>query len=569
MPGCKRLNFRQRFLSLFRPPQPATTSSILYREEPDQSSDDRASPPRTSTDIDSVRTSSYSTALGEENDQYSDDRLFQDEIEPKLRSHVFNMMPIRVIKVDKASFKLVERSALFSLTKDKALTLWKNRDASQLLANTVNRIVAESTRYAILSHTWHKDGELCLQEIQGQGTEHDLAVCDSDPEKMKKLKHFCRIARDEYHVEFVWADMVCIDKSSSTELDESIRAMFMWYKNAYTCVAYLAGTQSLADVVRDPWFTRGWTLQELLAPKHMKFYSVEWKQLTTSDNDKRDCDKTRALLEAIVEATPISKDDILDFSPSAKRGVAKKMIWVANRQTTRAEDKAYCMMGIFHVSFPIAYGEGEERAFFRLFKEILQVTDNPDILNWAGEPINLEIHPSRMIPSSAHCYLPSCKITRGNHETHERHRDLSEREVEPLTLTSIGMRIRLLVVPATLLSLRPSTTIPSVYTARFQCALTNRQVGLKFMRPQLPDDISHGLESFRYAFGVFNIPHANDYFIPHHCLAILLYEIDDYRFQRTQKLATRGVIAFATTEYHRRLTALPDLWGAGVRTMYL
>ncbi|KIJ61740.1 hypothetical protein HYDPIDRAFT_46635, partial [Hydnomerulius pinastri MD-312] len=366
------------------------------------------------------------------------------EIEPKLFSYIFNTMPIRVIKVDGASFKLVERDALFSLTINKALTLWENRDTSQLLAKTVDDIVVQSTRYAILSHKWHKDGQLRYQDLQG--TEHDLVVHDSDPETMKKLKHFCRIAWAEHHVEFVWADMVCIDKLNSTELDESIRSMFMWYKNAYTCVAYLAGTQSLADVVRDPWFTRGWTLQELLAPKHMKFYSVEWKQLTKSDNDKRDCGDTRALLRAIVKATTISKDDILDFSPSAQMGVAKKMMWVAHRQTTRVEDKAYCMMGIFHVSFPIAYGEGGGRAFFRLFKEILQVTDNPDILNWAGEPINLEIHPSRMIPSSALCYLPSCKITRGNHEIHERQRDLSEREVEPLTLTSIGMRIRLLIV---------------------------------------------------------------------------------------------------------------------------
>ncbi|KAI6158267.1 hypothetical protein BKA82DRAFT_3960774, partial [Pisolithus tinctorius] len=158
--------------------------------------------------------------------------------------------------------------------------------------------------------------------------------------------------------ESAWADTVCIDKSSSAELDQSIRSLFAWYRNAYICIVYEGQTQSPLDFAADRWFTRGWTLQELLPPSRLKFHNKDWYPLTDFRNDK-----------IIIEDTSIifltSKPGFMDPP------LPQRMGWVARRFTTRTEDKSYCMMGIFGTSMMVAYREGSERAFFRLFQAIL------------------------------------------------------------------------------------------------------------------------------------------------------------------------------------------------------
>ncbi|KIN96922.1 hypothetical protein M404DRAFT_32775 [Pisolithus tinctorius Marx 270] len=90
----------------------------------------------------------------------------------------------------------------------------------------------------------------------------------------------------DYGAESAWADTVCIDKSSSAELDQSIRSLFAWYRNAYICIVYEGQTQSPLDFAADRWFTRGWTLQELLPPSRLKFHNKDWYPLTDFRNDK-------------------------------------------------------------------------------------------------------------------------------------------------------------------------------------------------------------------------------------------------------------------------------------------
>ncbi|KAF9470035.1 hypothetical protein BDN70DRAFT_764170, partial [Pholiota conissans] len=226
-------------------------------------------------------------------------------------------------------------------------------------------LVDSVSEYAILSHTWlHSEpGEINYDSWHNQN--FDLLHPG-----YRKLVQFSRTALEHHGMSFGWMDTVCIDKSSSSELDESIRSMYKWYQGSSMCITYLAESLSVADMANDSWFTRGWTLQELLAPKMLKFYDHNWNQLTSSFNDKRH----EGVLEQIECATPITGEEIkalVRYTTMSYYPISRRMKWAANRRVTRGEDIAYSLMGIFDISMPIAYGEGEDIAFDRLINEII------------------------------------------------------------------------------------------------------------------------------------------------------------------------------------------------------
>ncbi|KIJ64259.1 hypothetical protein HYDPIDRAFT_90927, partial [Hydnomerulius pinastri MD-312] len=231
-------------------------------------------------------------------------------------------------------------------------------------------MVKERVQYTILSHRWLSEGEPAYEDMTGKkrpsGAGYD------------KLKKFCHQAAI-YGVEFAWSDTCCINKTSSTDLDESIRSMFRWYRNATICIVYLANTVTLDDVRTDEWFKRGWTLQELLAPRNIKFYGAKWEPLTDMAND---LDHT-GILNQIKQATNIGVHFLQgrQFEPGPKN-IAVRMCWAAGRVTSRGEDRAYSLMGIFGVNIAPAYGEGPDQAFFRLIEALLHVSNDLDILNW-------------------------------------------------------------------------------------------------------------------------------------------------------------------------------------------
>lgn len=217
--------------------------------------------------------------------------------------------------------------------------------------------------YAILSHTWGKEEvsfqDLPLVKLQG-------------PARYSKIARCCALAASEGH-QYVWIDTCCIDKTSSAELSEAINSMYRWYQNSKICYAYLedVSVDSL-DVMQEfhssRWFTRGWTLQELLAPRNVAFYDKRWTKIG---------DKSR-LLDQILEITGIQHNDT--FKPTSA-SVAAKMSWASQRLTTRSEDLAYCLMGLFDVNMPLLYGEGE-KAFLRLQHEIIKNYDDESIFAW-------------------------------------------------------------------------------------------------------------------------------------------------------------------------------------------
>ncbi|KAH8710032.1 heterokaryon incompatibility protein-domain-containing protein [Phaeosphaeriaceae sp. PMI808] len=200
----------------------------------------------------------------------------------------------------------------------------------------IERPVNNIPHYAILSHTWGQ-GEVTFEDIQGR-TGQDKAGYD-------KI-HFCAKQATKDGLRYFWVDTYCIDKTSSAELTEALNSMFNWYKSATRYYVYLSN------------FTRGWTLQELLTPLSIEFFSCEGERL----GDKR------SLELQIREITGIATPALQGKAPS-EFSVDERMKWASNRNTTRIEDKAYYLLGIFGIFMSPIYSEGAN-AFTRLQREI-------------------------------------------------------------------------------------------------------------------------------------------------------------------------------------------------------
>ncbi|KAH7378665.1 kinesin light chain 1 [Pyrenochaeta sp. MPI-SDFR-AT-0127] len=220
--------------------------------------------------------------------------------------------------------------------------------------------------YAILSHTW----------VDGQEVTYDEFVAGRGKDKIGYDKIcFCgeRAAADD--LEYFWVDTCCIDKSNNNELSTAINYMFRWYQRASKCYVYLSDV-SIPDEVTDAkvssfpklwqeafrrsrWFTRGWTLQELLAPASLEFFCKQGKRLGSS-----------VLLEQEIHEITKIPIPALRGQRLSEFSVEDRMSWAAKRTTTLKEDKVYCLLGIFGVFLPLIYGEGEEYATLRLEEEI-------------------------------------------------------------------------------------------------------------------------------------------------------------------------------------------------------
>jgi hypothetical protein len=224
-------------------------------------------------------------------------------------------------------------------------------------------------RYAILSHTWGPDNEEVTFRDIVEGAGKSKAGYD-------KVR-FCAEQAARHGLQYFWVDTCCIDKSNNTELSEAINSMFHWYRNAAKCYVYLPDISRPALQANDRfsqlpweaafrksrWFTRGWTLQELVAPTLVEFFSKEGELLGNK----------RSLERHIHEITGIPVK-ALQGSPLSEFSVTERMLWAEKRETTRKEDKAYSLLGIFDVYMPLIYGEGRDRAFNRLREEIDKVS---------------------------------------------------------------------------------------------------------------------------------------------------------------------------------------------------
>ncbi|KAI1207867.1 HET-domain-containing protein [Annulohypoxylon truncatum] len=234
----------------------------------------------------------------------------------------------------------------------------------------------DNVKYAILSHTWEEE-EVNFQEMKlHQATARKKKGFD-------KIAATCRLA-EERGIPYAWVDTCCIDKTSSAALSEAINSMFQWYKDSFVCYAYLSDmsvhdfdkqdNRIKAGFAKCRWFARGWTLQELIAPEILNFYDRDWNLVGSKELYRQEISRITG-----IDVKVLMNSQLLPNIP-----VGKRMSWASKRKTTRVEDIAYCLLGIFDVNMPMIYGEGR-KAFIRLQEEILKNTDDLSLFAWTAQ----------------------------------------------------------------------------------------------------------------------------------------------------------------------------------------
>jgi hypothetical protein len=226
--------------------------------------------------------------------------------------------------------------------------------------------------YAILSHTWQEEQEVTFDDLRSGNGRHKTGY--------QKIV-FCAQQAQRDGLDYCWVDTCCIDKSSSAELAEAINSMFRWYQNAQKCYAYLSDVSSYTTdsngVIsrrwkpafrQSRWFTRGWTLQELVAPVSVEFYSKEEELLGSK----------ATLAQLLCEITRIPVE-VLQGESFSDCSVTERFSWAAERNTTRAEDQSYCLLGMFDIQMPLLYGEGRQKARKRLEKMIREAAVDQEV----------------------------------------------------------------------------------------------------------------------------------------------------------------------------------------------
>ncbi|KAI6158981.1 heterokaryon incompatibility protein-domain-containing protein [Pisolithus thermaeus] len=239
----------------------------------------------------------------------------------------------------------------------------------------------ENTRYAILSHRWGAEVDYKEMTRLMKMEERKRNEVRQRSGYQKIIESCKQAMKDGY--KWLWVDTCCIDKRSSSELTEAINSMYRWYQSAQVCYAYLNDvdestfpTEGDHDKFAESngwpeWFMRGWTLQELIAPKEVEFFNKDWVHIGNKQH-----------LEFELQTITGIPYEVLTSGLAGKRlSVAQIMSWAAKRKTTREEDRAYSLMGLFGVNLPMLYGEGK-KAFRRLQLEIIREFNDQSILAW-------------------------------------------------------------------------------------------------------------------------------------------------------------------------------------------
>jgi hypothetical protein len=264
--------------------------------------------------------------------------------------------------------------------------------------------------YIILSHTWGSE-EVSFQDIQSPdaGTINKAGY--------GKVKKCCAEAAAN-GFQYAWIDTCCIDKTNSTELSEAINSMFRWYRDATECYAYLEDVKPCEEnygFANSRWFTRGWTLQELIAPSNVLFFDHYWNEIGS-----------RASLSRTIERLTRIPFAVLMGESLEKYSVAQIMSWAAGRETTKIEDRAYALLGLFGVFMPMIYGEGE-MAFRRLQLEIMKTKTDHSLFVWRAK--GFDTGPLARSPDEfARC---------GNIRHHADNKEIA------FEMTNLGLRITL------------------------------------------------------------------------------------------------------------------------------
>ncbi|KAI6043668.1 heterokaryon incompatibility protein-domain-containing protein, partial [Pisolithus marmoratus] len=243
------------------------------------------------------------------------------------------------------------------------------------------------TAYAIVSHRW-RDKQEDKQEVDYNEMVNLMDMQEGERGEVrrrsgyKKILASCKQAMND-RLEWLWVDTCCIDKRSSSELSEAINSMYRWYENSTRCYAYLDDVDNPTFPTEQnferfgrfkgwpEWFSRGWTLQELIAARDVQFFNKGWAPIGNKRN----------LADTLEKITHVSKDILISGLDSGVRSAAQIMSWAADRETARVEDRAYSLLGLFGVQMPMLYGEGKT-AFQRLQLEVIRLSNDHSIFAW-------------------------------------------------------------------------------------------------------------------------------------------------------------------------------------------
>jgi hypothetical protein len=268
--------------------------------------------------------------------------------------------------------------------------------------------------YGILSHTWGTE-EVSFEEWKNRASISHKAG-------FRKVSKVAQLTKS-FDLDYVWIDTNCIDKTSSAELSEAINSMFAWYSKAECCFVHLddvasvenptpgrrSGGYTLKSLQDARWFTRGWTLQELIAPARLIFLSKQWqiignlKKVSPLRNEwtREQLEHwfhtsvgqieviQEEILSDISHITGITRASLLRDGDYENETIAVRMHWASRRITTRVEDMAYCLLGLFKINMPLLYGEGRA-AFQRLQEQIMMVSVDQSIFAWSFESLDIE-----------------------------------------------------------------------------------------------------------------------------------------------------------------------------------
>ncbi|KAG0706091.1 hypothetical protein DFH29DRAFT_1025833 [Suillus ampliporus] len=302
----------------------------------------------------------------------------EDAVQRAVDAHLENA-PLRLLNT--FTGRLCDRQALmhtFKASTEYKELLFSSMKHPHLQTELVDEAVKMYFPWVMLSHRWESKEPL-LHDI------HEKIVYDLDPVgTMTKLQTFCKISRDAGH-RWAWSDTCCIDQTNNVELQRSVNSMFVWYRQSALTIVYLSDVPPSAKsgaLANSAWNTRGWTVQEFLAPNVVLFYQKDWTLYLK--NHSLNHKESTSIMQELEDSTGIDARALVAFRPGMTNA-REKLQWASTRVTTLQEDVAYSLFGIFGVHLPVIYGETKQNALGRLLQEIIAQSGDITALDWVGK----------------------------------------------------------------------------------------------------------------------------------------------------------------------------------------
>ncbi|KAG2087183.1 WD40-repeat-containing domain protein [Suillus discolor] len=331
--------------------------------------------------------------------QYVSPSEVEDAIRQAVHAHLENA-PLRLIHT--ITGKLCDRQAqinTFKTSMEYKEILSSSMLHRHLQTEPIREAVVKYFSWVMLSHRWETK-EPRLHEIQDKDV-YTLRPVGT----IVKLQKFCKIARDAGY-SWAWSDTCCIDQNNNVEVQASVNSMFVWYHNSALTIIYLSDVSpsSKCTLAKSVWNTRGWTVQEFLAPTIVLFYQADWT-LYLHDHSLNHKESV-SIMEELERSTGINAQALVAFSPGM-RNAREKLQWASCRVTTLQEDIAYSLFGIFGIHLPVIYGEKKQNALGRLLQEIIAHSGDITALDWVGQSSSF----NSCLPANIASYrAPSCTL---------------------------------------------------------------------------------------------------------------------------------------------------------------